>query len=128
MIIRAIEKNDEDKIEAIRNKFYDHEFGPIDFRDNFICAFVVEEEGRIITAGGVRTIAEAIAVTNKDFTPYKRRQALMKMLLADAHIARMSGYDSLHAFIQDQYWAEHLVKKGFRHTKGDALVLGLNNG
>lgn len=127
MIIRAIESKDEEQIEEIRKRHYSDEFSPVDFRDKFLCAFVVEDQGKIITAGGIRTIAEAIALTDKSINYRQRVRALREMLKADAHIARTSGYNQLHAFIQDYTWSEHLVKKEFRHTKGNALVLNLED-
>lgn len=122
MIIRTIETEDLEEIKQIHACFYASEFEPINWAKDFLCAFVVEHENKIVTAGGVRTILEAVAVTNKDFSVQQRRDALFKLLKADVHIAKHSGYDAIHAFIQDPTWEKQLLKKGFRFTKGDSLI------
>lgn len=125
LIIRAIEEADLKEIREIHNKFYKDEFNEIDFRKHFLCAFVIEENDKIITAGGIRTILEAVAITDKNLSAGIRYQALMKMLQADLHFADNYDYQELHAFIQDESWKNQLIRKGFRYTKGDALVIGI---
>lgn len=125
LIIRAIEERDLGEIREIHEKYYREEFNEINFREHFLCAFVIEDEGKIITAGGIRTILEAVAITNKEINANIRYQALMKMLQADLHFTINYNYNELHAFVQDPIWRNQLIRKGFKYTKGDALVIGV---
>lgn len=126
--IRAIKIEDFNQIKTIWEKFFIDQFSFPDFISNFLCAFVIEDSERdeIIIAGGVRTIAESIMMTNKDYLPIKvRREALLDMLTAMTYMAKIAGYDELHAFIQEDNWKRHLIKNGFVKTRGDSLVLSL---
>lgn len=125
MILRAIQEQDIEQIRKIHDKYYKDEFSEIDFRRHFLCAFVIEEDGEIITAGGVRTILEAVAVTNKEFPSYRRMKALLKMLDADLHFASCYNYEELHVFLQDEDYMKRVIKRGFHPTKGNALVIGV---
>lgn len=125
MGIRALTESDIDQVRAIHERHYKTEFDFPDFLTNFLCAFVVEEDGQVISAGGVRNIAEVVLVTNKDLSVRQRRAALFQVLDASAFIAGRSGHDGLHVFIQDDKWEFQLRKIGFHSTKGRALVLGL---
>lgn len=121
--IRAIRSSDFDQIKDIHEKFFAHEFSLPNFTDHFLLAYVVEDDGRIITAGGVRTILETVVITNKDYSVKDRRGALVKMLEASVFSASSYKYDQIHAFVQDKNWQRHLEKEGFHSTKGNALVL-----
>lgn len=125
MNIRALEPDDLQQLEQIHARFYKDEFELPDFFGKFLCAFVIEEDGTIITAGGVRPIAEAIIVTNKDIDIEARRNALYKILEASMFTCGRTGFDQLHAFIQDDNWKKHLLKIGFKSCKGDAIYLNV---
>lgn len=125
MIIRSMREDDIDQLMRIHEKFYRNEFNFPDFLRHFLCAFVViDNNERIITGGGVRTIAESILITDLDRHTRERMKALFKVLNASVFIARKSNYDQIHAFIQGD-WKKHLKKVGFNPAKGEALVLGL---
>lgn len=127
MIIRELHSSDLNQLRAIHARFFSDEFELPDFFNKFLCSFVVvnEEENVIITAGGVRTIAESVIITNKHISPETRREALYRMLEASAHITNSFGYEQLHAFIQNDKWKKHLEKVGFNKCKGEAVYLNV---
>jgi len=126
MNIRPINPNDILKLQEIHQKHFGQEFIFPNFINEFHCAFVIENDNdEIITAGGVRAIAEAITITNKDFSVKIRREALHKMLQASLFTAGHHNYNQLHAFVQDPSWTQCLKKIGFKDTKGQSLVIDL---
>lgn len=126
MIIRELRQTDIDELKRIHDKFYKDEFTFPDFFNKFLCSFVIiSEDDRIISGGGVRPIAESILVTNKDIPVRIRREALYRMLDASSYVAKTSGYDQLHAFIQSYSWEQQLMKIGFKTCKGNALFLNI---
>lgn len=122
-MIRELRSRDLIKLKEIHGKYYEKEFKFPDFRDHFICAYVVEDEGRIITAGGVRTIVECIAITDKDISVRDRIHGLGYILNASKYFSEQSNYHEIHAFVQDEGWKRQLLKKGFTKTRGQSLVL-----
>lgn len=126
MDIRALESKDIEEIRRIHSLFFRDEFDFPDFLKGYLCAFVVtNEKEEILVAAGVRTIAESVIVTNKSaqFDSIERRNALLRVLDASQFVCRETGYDQLHAFIQDENWLRHLERYNFRPTKGQSLVL-----
>jgi hypothetical protein len=125
MIIRALQESDLNQLKEIHACFYKDEFDLPDFFNKFLCSFVVIDDDTIISAGGVRTIAESIIITNKNVSVKTRREALYHILQASMFTCGSSGYDQLHAFIQDDNWQKHLVKIGFKSCKGNAIFLNI---
>lgn len=126
MNIRVINVDDINQLRNIHFRYYKDEFEFPNFFDNFLSSFVVtDRNGKIITGGGVRTIAESIIITNKDWIIDERRKALYEMLTASAFTASSREYKQLHAFVQDEKWLKHLKRVGFRETKGQSLILNL---
>lgn len=123
MIVREFKDEDIKQITEIHQKFYSHEFNLDDFCQRFVNFLVIEEDGIIVSAGGIRTIAEAVAITNKDVSARKRREALYKMLQANIFNCNANHFNGLHVFIQDPIWQQHLINAGFRVCKGNALVI-----
>jgi len=120
--IRAVNENDMELIKTIHNKFYKDEFELPE--DHYLGAFLIEDNYEYITAGGVRTIPELIAVTNKDCSSRKRFEALKFLLQASSLACSNNGYEHIHAFVQDENWYNQLIKHGFHTTKGKALIYG----
>lgn len=112
-MIRCIEPNDFNELHRIWEKFYKNEFPFPDFIDKYLCAFVVVHDNKIISAGGVRTIAESIVITDKDLSVRERIKALYEILEASKFVTLRSGYNNLNAFIKDDTWKKHLNKHGF---------------
>lgn len=123
MNIRAITPEDIREIKKIHEAHFSSEFDFEEFRSHFLGYFVVEDEQGIISAGGVRTIAENVLVTNLDRSVRDRKLALVNVLQTSMFIASRHGYDQLHAFVQDSEFEKHLHKVGFRGTKGKSLVM-----
>lgn len=126
MKIRAVQESDFEQLREIHKLFYKNEFSFPDFIDNYLCSFaVVNHDGQIISASGIRTILESVALTDKRFSVKDRRAALIEILDASRYISAKNGFNQIHAFIQDSSWLEHLKKYGFIPTKGSPLVLNL---
>lgn len=126
MTIRGLELDDIEEIRAIHKRYFSSEFDFPDFLNNYLCAFVVlNDNNRIISAGGVRAIAESVIVTDLSLAIKERRAALYQVLDASCFITKNASFDQLHAFIQDKNWLRHLQKIGFSPTKGQALVLSI---
>lgn len=123
MILRNINPKDIDRIREIHQKYFDKEFSFEEFSKHYLNAFLVEDEVGIISAGGVRTITETVIVTDKSRSVRDRKDALLNVLRASIFTATNSGYNQIHAFVQDEDFMRHLINTGFRETKGKALVL-----
>lgn len=124
MIIRAVNHSDLEEIKRIHTLHFGDEFELPDFMD-YVCAFVVEDGNGIITAGGVRDIAECVTVTDKNRSPVDRIRALYKVLDASVFIANQNRYDQLYAWSQNPKWANRLRRNGFRPPLGQSLILDL---
>lgn len=125
MITRLMLPSDLEKVKAIHEKHYSTEFAFPDFEhDHYLPLFcVVDANDTVVSAGGVRSILESVIITNKDFSPRDRREALLEVLQSSLYLARNCKYDQIHAFIQDENWSNQLKKYGFEKCKGEALYL-----
>lgn len=124
-IIRPFTSSDVESVREIHEKYYREEFNFPNFLANFICCFVVETDEGIITAGGIRNIAELVLVTDKSRSGRDRHKGLYQALDASVFVASKNGHDGIHAFVQDDIWEEVLRKVGFNPTKGKSLVIGI---
>lgn len=125
MMVREYRPSDLDNLKEIHSKYFKDEFVLPNFLSNYLCAVTVEDNQGLITVGGIRNIAEVVAVTNKTKTVRIRREALLALLQALGYVARQFNHNQIHAFIQDPIWKQQLIRTGFNPTKGDALVLEL---
>lgn len=126
MHIRVINHNDIEQLREIHLKHYNDEFEFPNLFENFLSSFVVTDKNdKIISGGGVRTIAESIIITDKDYPIESRRKALHEMLAASVFTAASREYKQLHAFIQDEKWLRHLKRNGFKETVGKSIVFNL---
>ena len=96
-----------------------------DFLLDYLAAYVAEDDEGIIAVGGVRSIAEAVTVSNKDRDPRARIHALYQLLNALSNVSRECRFDQLHAFVQDPKWIKRLKRNGFRETVGKSLFLDI---
>jgi len=128
MLIRLFQQSDLKAIEVIHNAQYQTEFKLPDFNNNKFLEVVVTENdnGDIISAAGIRFIAEVVAVTNKNEPVKVRREALYKTMQALILLGNKHGIDQLHAFIQDQKWLKHLLRAGFEPCKGNAIFTNIS--
>jgi hypothetical protein len=125
MIIRNYFPVDLKQLSEIHDKFYKDEFPLSDFFNHPFGQVTVTENDKIICAASTREILELIAVTNKDFSVRKRREALLMVLQSSMFLAARTDFNQLHAFIQDEKWMKHLGEYGFKKTKGQSLVLSV---
>ena len=125
MEIRSYAPTDLEELKRIHEKHFKNEFDLPNFLRNYHCAFTVENKGHIVTIGGVRPIAEAVTVTDKALPTREKSNALYEILEASIFIAQQHNYDQLHCFIQNMQYYHQLQRKGFRQTKGFALVMDI---
>jgi hypothetical protein len=115
---------DRAELYEIWEKHYADEFAFPDFFKHFLCAFkVLDDSGKIITAGGIRTILEMVLVTDKDLPKLNRVRALRNALDFSKHIAFRHYYEHIHATVQDDKWEKQLKKYQFEDAVGKFLVL-----
>lgn len=125
MIIRKMLPGDVPQLVDIHQKFYTNEFVFTEFDEHFLNYFVTIEDGKIISGGGVRTIAESVIVTDLSATRQIRKEALLLILKEAIKTCNIHNYDQLHAFVQDPKWEKVLRKYGFQDNKAKGLYLWL---
>jgi hypothetical protein len=125
MIVRSFKESDLNELKMIHDKYFKDEFTFEDFCRNASCALICEENGRIISAMNLRSLLEMVSISDKEFPTDIRRDAMVNLLSKSLLIAGQAGFDSIHAFVQDDNWANHLKKRyGFRDSVGKSLVIG----
>jgi hypothetical protein len=126
VITRSYVEQDNEKLKEIHEKYFAREFEFPDFLKGYLCAFVTEDNcGNLVTAAGVRTLAEVVLVTNLRLPVKQRRAGLMETLNASRYIAEQYQFDSLHAFVQNDIWRHQLLKHGFQDCKGKPVFIGV---
>lgn len=123
-MIRSITPEDLEELKQIHERFFKDEFYFPNFM-NFICAFVIEDDNGIITAGGIRDIAECVAVTNMSRPPKERLAALYQLLDASTFVCDKSGYDQMYVWSQNPKYSRRLMRNKFRLPQGQSLILDL---
>jgi citrate lyase synthetase len=123
-MIRALTHSDLTQLERIHSLYFKNEFDLPKFME-YVCAFVVEDDRGIVTAGGIRDIAECAIVTDLSRDPRVRISALYQMLDASTFVARRSGYDQIYVWSQNSKYTKRLKKNGFRLPQGESLILDL---
>lgn len=124
-MIRALTPNDLDEMKELHSKYFPNEALP-DFMD-YICAFVVEDDRthEMILSGGIRDIAECVAVTDLSLDPKIRIRALYQLLDASKFVCTRSGYDQMYVWSQNPKYTRRLKRNGFRSPLGESLILDL---
>jgi hypothetical protein len=129
MKIRDIRWADKPDIDRIYREFYSNNEYPTFLSDKpdqrFPCSFIVEDEDeKVIVAGGVKTIAEAVFLTDKNFSPRVRLDALLHGLGSSIFIAQGMKHRQIHAFVNnDERYVSVLKKFGFKEIDAKLLVL-----
>lgn len=124
MNIRAINPNDINQLRIIHSKFFKDEFDFPNFLNNYLCAYLVTNDNdEIIVAGGVKTIAESVILTNMDLSVRERMIGLRSIQQVNQFVCNKFNYNELHAFVQNDDWAHHLTNVGFNPVVGKCLVL-----
>ncbi len=122
MKIRQLEYDDIDALLKIHHRFYTKD-APPNFNKDFIV--ITDDEDHIITCGGIELMAEAIILTNKQFSPHARTSALLELLRSLMLTCGRNHYDFLHATIADdldETWIRTLGLVGFKPLMGKVLV------
>jgi hypothetical protein len=125
MNVREYRPSDLDEVKRIHKKYYAEEFSLTDFLRGYLCVVTIEDDMGIITVGGVRNLAEANVITNKDRSAGVRVKALYNLFDALSFIAKTHGHNQLFAFVQEDKWRAHLIEKGFSPVNGTTLVVRL---
>ena len=123
-MIRAMKPEDLPDLKEMHDEFYKEEFPFPDFGKHFLGAFVcTNDDNRIISAGGLRTITEGITIMDQSLSLRERRDAMVQILHASMFTADRFNYDQIHAFVQQEKWSHILKKMGFTNPVGESLVL-----
>lgn len=123
-MIRALTRFDLPELKRIHELYFANEFTLPDFM-HYVCAFVVEDEQGIITAGGIRNIAECVVVTDMSRDPRVRIKALHQMLDASTFVCKRSDFDQIYVWSQNPRYTKRLMRNGFRLPQGQSLILDL---
>jgi hypothetical protein len=126
MNVRALQKIDILELRELHDKYYKDEFRFPEFDKHFLNAFVIEDDNRIITAGGVRVIPEIITLTDKEAHARKRKEAFEELLRMSIFTIDNCGFRQIHAFVDpSNNWAKLMMKYGFKPIEGTGLVLSI---
>lgn len=110
-------------VREIHERYYRNEFRYPDF-SKFPNAFqLINDDGRVITAGGFRLIPEIVLITDTDAPVLDRKLALTSALDFMIYGAQRMGFTELHAFVQNDKFSERLKRTGFHSPAGECLVL-----
>lgn len=125
MITFPLNEQDIPKLNELWKKFYEKEFPFPDFRKFLLSFKIVNSEGTIITAGGLKLTPEMILITDKEQMSAKRAFALTSALQICSFHARAQNFDLISAsVVNDEKWLEQLRSIGFRDSIGTHLVIG----
>lgn len=128
MIIRYIEPQDVEQIDKIYETYFSGMERP-DF-SNFHCVFVVVEDNRVISVGGLKPLVEAVVLTDRSFSVRKRRDALLNIHTGLTYAAKKLGFERIYAFCFEQSYSNHLINRmKFKPIKeSNLLTLELKDG
>jgi hypothetical protein len=124
-MIRSFTPADVEKAKELHALHFAKEFDFPDFL-KYVCAFVIEDEhNEIVTVGGIRSIAECVAVTDMSKDPRVRLTALYQLLHASTFVCQKSDYDQMYVWSQNPRYTRRLMRNGFRPPDGQSLILDL---
>lgn len=123
-MIRSYEPTDLDELKKLHSKYFSNEFYLPDYL-RYLCAFTIEDDKGIVTIGGVRDIAECVAVTNLERDPKSRIKALYQLLDASTFVCRNLEYDQMYVWSQNPKYSRRLMRNQFRLPQGQSLILDL---
>lgn len=122
--IRSFRPSDIEEVRKIHAEHFINEFDFPDFM-NYVCAVVIEDEQGIITTGGIRDIAECVAVTNMNRSAQDRIRALYHLMDASIFACRKVNYDQMYVWSQNSQYTRRLKRNGFKLPVGQSLILDL---
>jgi len=125
MKIRNFQQSDITDLIRIHEQYSD-QFGIEEFKEEFKCFFTVTDDSdKVIVMGGVRFIPEVVILTDKTAAFKHKAKAVRLIDQAIRFVSLKAGLNNLHAFIQEDSWLKVLLRKGYRLTKGTAIVTDL---
>jgi hypothetical protein len=130
MEIRYLDESDKDEV----NRIYDAYFKDMDFPNfynNYYSVFVVEDDNKkVIAIGGVKSIIEAVVLTDQGRSVRDRMEALLRIFEGVKYVGEKLDYPQIHVFAYDNQYTEHLINRmGFKCNKENkVLTLDLKNG
>jgi N-acetylglutamate synthase-like GNAT family acetyltransferase len=128
MRARSLTIDDLPKVQELHDKYFGQDFKLPNFFHKFLNAFaIVDDNDKIIIAGGVRPIAETIIVTDKENSGITLGRALVEAQAVSIFTCQKFEIDYLHAFVKDEKYAEHLKQHGF-HPRCQALSMRVSDG
>lgn len=122
MKVRSLEPSDIPLLTELHKKYY-QDLGLPDFTKG-LCSFVIENDGPIVY-GMVKTFVEITILTDKSKFSREKRDALYKVLDISSYVAKHHGFDELHAFTNDDKYAQALLKRGFIRASRNALIFDI---
>lgn len=124
MKIRELRPGDIDSIIEINKRCHPRDMFP-DFSHFYSPPVVVEDDGRIVTAGGVEAIAEAVTITDNTFSSHVRTTALQELLKSMLLTCGRVHQDYLYAFVDghDKPWIKAINRVGFKKKENDPFFL-----
>ena len=123
MDIRFLGTEDWPQIKALYNNHFSEMDFP-DFYNTFLCSYVVHEGNKIIAAGGLKPLVEAVIISDKSLPVRVRREALLKMKEALVYSTQKIRHKQLYAFTYDDEYAKHLTERmGFKQIKESKLLV-----
>lgn len=129
MKIRTLHWEDETHLRELNAHYYPDDVFP-NFEKNFASTIaVIDDNDRIITAGGVELIAEGVCITDKSFSEHVRGKALRILLQSMLLTCGRIHQDYLHIFSNshDEIWERALQSNRFK-SLGSSFYIGVNDG
>lgn len=113
MHFRRMTLEDIEEVRKLHEKYYSQWEFP-NFFSNFLCNYIIlDEDDKIIMAGGVEPIAEQVLITNLEQSRIKIGRALVESKRIGMLACGKHGIHELHAFVDNDDYAQHLIQHGF---------------
>lgn len=130
MITRTLTGTDVPILHRINDRCHPNDSFP-SFKNFYPPIIVItDDKNRIITAGGVEKIAEAVTITDNEFSSHVRTTALQELLRGMLLTCGRIDQDYLHAFIDDhdETWIRTVQKVGFKSMNKETFYIEVNHG
>lgn len=112
-----------ERLKEIHEKHFKGEFDFPNFCSKYLALWSINDENdKVICAGGIRSIAESVIITDLSLPRRTRVKALQMMHEITTHNVSRLDYEEFHVFIQDENYERQLIKSGFVPTRGKCLV------
>lgn len=125
MNIRLLEQADIPEVDRIYNAYFSDNEYPAFFNGKYSCRYAVtDDSNKLILAGGVKTIAETVVVTDRSRPVKTRLDALLQALGSSIFITQAMKYNQIHAFVNnDEKYIKVLQTYGFKLVDAKVLIL-----